>query len=175
MESLGGRIAASNATGGGAVITLEFQIASKPVPDHQVLTRAQSPPHCRFLLIDDDSEGLAALKEVLLMRGHEADTAESASQALEKIRAGRTYDVVLCDLALREMNGWQVARSAIAMNPDLNFYIVTAWGQEMEQHMLPDPAVRGVLSKPIDLKYLERIAALGAAHPVGAAPADTPR
>ena len=160
MESFGGRIAASNAPNRGAVFTLEFPITTHSDVDIRDNTLSPSPARCCFLLVDDDVENLKALKEVLLLRGHHADTAQSGSEALEKIATATVYDVVLCDLAMPGINGWEVAQAALQSNPNLNFYIVTGWGEQAQSEIPAHVSVRGVLSKPIDLAKVERIAAL---------------
>jgi signal transduction histidine kinase/CheY-like chemotaxis protein len=160
MESLGGRITASNASHGGAVFVLEFPVASHSVGDNREKALSQLSGRCCFLLVDDDVENLKALKEVLLLRGHYADTAQSGSEALEKIGLGSVYDIVLCDLAMPGINGWEVARVALQTNPDLNFYIVTGWGEQVQSEIPLNLPVRGVLSKPIDLGKLDRITAM---------------
>ena len=121
---------------------------------------SQLSGRCCFLLVDDDVENLKALKEVLLLRGHYADTAQSGSEALEKIGLGSVYDIVLCDLAMPGINGWEVARVALQTNPNLNFYIVTGWGEQVQSEIPLNLPVRGVLSKPIDLGKLDRITAM---------------
>jgi len=159
MESLGGRITASNGSDGGAVFALEFPVAS----DSSVVNNDNAPSEmakgCRLLLIDDDVKNLEALKEVLRLRGHYADTARSGTEALGKIRSSSVYDIVLCDLAMPGINGWEVARVALQTNPQLNFYIVTGWGEQLQSEIPPNLPVRGVLSKPIDLGKLDRIVA----------------
>jgi signal transduction histidine kinase/CheY-like chemotaxis protein len=160
MESLGGRITASNASDGGAVFALEFPLASHSAGDNRENALSQLSGRCCFLLVDDDVENLKALKEVLVLRGHYADTAQSGSEALEKIGPGSAYDIVLCDLAMPGMNGWEVARVALQNNPNLNFYIVTGWGEQVQSEIPLNLPVRGVLSKPIDLGKLDRITAM---------------
>jgi signal transduction histidine kinase/CheY-like chemotaxis protein len=158
MESVGGRITASNGSHGGAVFALEFPIASNSASNNRENGFSQLSRRRCFLLVDDDVKNLEALKEILLLQGHYADTAESGSEALEKIGSTSAYDIVLCDLAMPGMNGWEVARVALQTNPDLNFYIVTGWGEQVQSEIPPNLPVRGVLSKPIDLGKLERIA-----------------
>lgn len=157
MESLGGRITASNSSPGGATFGLEFPVAGYPADENTTHASAPFTGHCFFLLVDDDLRNLEALKEVLLLRGHHADTARSGPEAIEKIEATSPYDIVLCDLAMPGMNGWEVARVALGREPKLNFYIVTGWGEQLESAIPPDLPVRGVLSKPIDLNALEHI------------------
>ena len=157
MESFGGRITAANSSVGGAIFELEFPVARAAARENATLASARLSGRCCFLLVDDDLRNLEALKEILLMRGHYADTARSGPEAIEKIHPSSPYDIVLCDLAMPGMNGWEVARLALRREPNLNFYIVTGWGEQLESVIPADLPVRGVLSKPIDLNVLDRI------------------
>lgn len=87
------------------------------------------------------------------------DTALSGAMALEKLSSDAVYDVILCDLGMPGMNGWEVARRAREMDRGSNFYIVTGWGPEIEGRIPVSVSVSGVLSKPIDLNEIARIAA----------------
>ncbi len=156
MESLGGRISASNGLHGGAVFSLEFPIVLNTAMHPMKGTSAQLSNRCHFLLIDDDEENLDALKELLQRRGHRVDTARSGPEALTKIASTQSFDIVLCDLAMPEMNGWEVARIALQTNPSLKFYIVTGWSQQSQ--IPPNLPIEGVLSKPINVGELERLA-----------------
>jgi signal transduction histidine kinase/CheY-like chemotaxis protein len=159
-ESLAGHISASNAPHGGAVFTLVFPISSHPDEDNKKNALMQLSGRLCFLLVDDDVNSLDALTEILRLRGHYVDTAQSGSEALEKIGSGADYDIVLCDLAMPGMSGWEVARVALQSNPNLNFYIVTGWAEQVESAIPSNLPVRGVLSKPVDLDRLERLAAM---------------
>src|SRR5262249_12587946 len=117
MDSLGGRITASNKLHGGALFMFEFPVTSNSRPENPENGLLQLPG-CRFLLVDDDLRNLDALREVLLMHGHYADTAQSGTEALKKIDSTSRYDIVLCDLAMPGMNGWEVARVALQHNPN---------------------------------------------------------
>jgi nitrogen-specific signal transduction histidine kinase/ActR/RegA family two-component response regulator len=156
MESFGGQITASNQNEGGAVFRIEFPIAAESI-DKEKDAASSEYKGCRFLLVDDDVRNLEALKQVLLLRGHYVDTTQSGREALEKLGSPSVYDIVLCDLAMPGINGWEVARIASQIRSHINFYIVTGWGEPSE--IPPQLSVRGVLSKPIDLFKLDRIVA----------------
>jgi len=158
IEGLGGTISAANRPAGGAVFALRFPIASAtapPLPVH----RDGVIPRCRFLLIDDDQENLDALKELLLVAGHEVDTANSGAGALEKINSGASYDIILCDLGMPGLNGWETAQKVLELCPNQRFYLVTGWGQQLDPATAPLVPISGVLSKPIDPAAIDRIIA----------------
>ena len=162
MNGIGGSIQAANRPAGGAVFILKFRPALAGADQSQEQTRQTTGGHCRFLLVDDDAENLDSLRENLVRRGHEADIARSGPEALEKLRSQGAYDLILCDLGMPRMNGWEVARQAHEIARNTAFYILTGWGPEVEDQM--PASVSGVLSKPIDLNEVARIASIASAR-----------
>lgn len=71
----------------------------------------------RLLLVDDDSELLEALAEVLSARGFVPTTFGAASPAIAALRAGLVVDVALLDLGLPDLSGVQVVRAVRAHCP----------------------------------------------------------
>lgn len=157
MESIGGSVSAANRLPRGAVFTLLFPIFSAhtevPPATHDIADDSQ----CRFLLIDDNNENLTALRELLVTKGYEADVADSGAKALGLIEAGHRYDIVMCDLGMPGMNGWEVAGRIHELRPDLRVYIITGWGHHLRREAPANPAVSGVISKPLDPAEIERI------------------
>jgi CheY-like chemotaxis protein len=180
VEGIGGSISATNRPGGGAVFELRFPIARTSDHTPEPSAVAEASGGCRFLLIDDDADNLDSLRENLVRRGHQADTALSGAAAMDKLRSGQPYDIVLCDLAMPGMNGWEVARKAREIIPDVDFYIVTGWGREIEREIPASVSISGLLCKPIDLNEIARIAAIVRQRParpaeIAAAPGQASR
>lgn len=161
MESIGGSITAANRSQGGAEFTLTFPLAEagRELSPAQPLNAARGG--CRFLLIDDDAENVSSLQEVLLRDGHQVETALSGAEAIDKLRSNPAYDFILCDLGMPGMNGWEVARQVREIAAGVHFYIVTGWGKDIERQIPSSVSVSGILSKPIDVGEIRRLAALG--------------
>lgn len=72
-------------------------------------------------------------------------------------RRGASYDLVLCDLNLKEIDGWAIAKeiSKIANGP--KFYLMTGWLPDLADNDPKRSPVRDSLTKPIDLDRLFRI------------------
>jgi CheY-like chemotaxis protein len=100
-----------------------------------------------------------------VLSGHCVEVAQSGQEGLERIRAFPNYDVVLCDLAMPEMNGWEVARCALNAEPRLHLYIMTGWGRQAQMEIPPGLAIKGVLPKPIDLLEFQRILSSSTGRP----------
>jgi CheY-like chemotaxis protein len=76
----------------------------------------------RILVVDDDKNVRETICDVLRMLGYAADAAGDPGEALERFRAGR-YHLVVTDLSMPIMNGWQLARRLQALQPALPILI----------------------------------------------------
>lgn len=70
-----------------------------------------------LLVVDDNRVNRILLSRGLEQQGHKIDTAENGRQALEKLRAN-SFDLVLLDIEMPEMNGYQVLETCL-QDPDL--------------------------------------------------------
>src|SRR5262249_62099942 len=65
----------------------------------------------RILVVEDHSDTLQALSRLLDHFGHDISTADGARSALDMIKS-KAFDVVLCDIALPDGNGYDVVAAA---------------------------------------------------------------
>ena len=70
----------------------------------------------RILVVEDHSDTLEALSRLLNHFGHEISTADDARSALDMINS-KEFDVVLCDIALPDGNGYDVVAEAKRKRP----------------------------------------------------------
>ena len=92
----------------------------------------------RVLLVDDDASSTEALCELLKLAGHDVDCADNGRQALAKLHEGRReedYCVILLDLMMPVMNGYefreeQLKDPSIASIPII---VITADGRAREK------------------------------------------
>lgn len=171
MRRLGGHITAANRPTGGATFTLTF-----PVADEQVRAAADGAPprHVtpghRLLVVDDDADNLEAISWVLQDLGQSVDVAASGDEALGFLSEGRQYDLILCDVGMPNMNGWQVAEHVRRVAPGSRFLLLTGWAQEIAKDDPKRKLVDGILAKPLDLPGLRRVLDDRLGEPVAAAP-----
>ena len=79
------------------------------------MTHKQEPG--RLLVVDDNKVNRILLSRGLESYGHKVETAENGRQALEKLRTN-AFDLVLLDIEMPEMNGYQVLETCL-QDPDL--------------------------------------------------------
>ena len=108
----------------------------------------------RFVLVvDDDPDLLDVTSFVIENEGMAVETARNGEEALALLRAGRQPWLVLLDLMMPVMNGWEFL-AAVANDPLLTgLPVVVLTAAEHAQV----PGALEVLSKPMDLKELLRV------------------
>jgi class 3 adenylate cyclase len=72
----------------------------------------------RLLVVDDNKVNRILLTRSLEQYGHIVEMAENGKQALEKLRGDDSFDLVLLDIEMPEMNGYQVLESCLR-DPEL--------------------------------------------------------
>lgn len=108
-----------------------------------------------ILLVDDDPEILAILKEFLEMKNHKVSNAANGKAALELVLAANSYDVVFSDIKMPEMDGLSLLEKM--RNNDVQIPVILISGQgdlESSIRALKLGALDFIL-KPVYLKTLE--------------------
>jgi signal transduction histidine kinase/ActR/RegA family two-component response regulator len=158
MRRLGGHITGANRPAGGAVFTLSFPVAQVGGRDADLARAARhAAPGHRLLVVDDDTDNLEAIRWVLEDLGQRVDVAASGDEALQLLASGNRYDLILCDVGMPNMNGWQVAERVRTVAPESRFLLLTGWAQEIAQDDPKRRLVDGILAKPLDLPALRRV------------------
>jgi CheY-like chemotaxis protein len=89
----------------------------------------------RILVVDDDSDGLASLSMLLAMVGHETCTAQDGLEAVDAAGKFEPH-IVLLDLDLPKLNGYEVCRRIRATPGGKDMIIVAVTGWTDEEHRM---------------------------------------
>ncbi|MBP0595408.1 PAS domain S-box protein [Paraburkholderia sp. LEh10] len=90
--------------------------------------RAETSGALRILLVDDDANLSEAVTEQLRLLGHSPTSTTSPREALECM-TGESFDVLMTDLVMPDIDGIELARQAAAVRPSI--YVVFSSGNEM--------------------------------------------
>jgi len=116
----------------------------------------------RILLVDDEDEVLRALAEMLASEGHTVLAAADAAEALRRLDTDAGIELVVTDLVMPALTGWELAAAVKARRPTLPVGVITGWGDLPDSPVGGHAAVDFVLSKPVTLDALhEAIARVG--------------
>ena len=132
-----------------------------------------APARRRILIVDDNKDALESLATLMQMAGHTVQTAPDGELALS-VAPGFRPDLVLLDLGLPKMDGFEVARRirAAPWGKSVVLVALTGWGQEADRRRTRETGFDSHLVKPLDLdaltEFLSRLPAPAAAPPVDA-------
>lgn len=159
----GGHILVDSIEGEGTTVTVDLPLAQELPRPAELPEKTDGVKHLTVLAIDDMEAAVRMFRAGLERLCHTALTALSGQEGLA-IFSETTPDVVVCDLGMPEMNGWQVAKAIKEMCeergiPKTPFIILTGWGgQPGEEHKMAENGVDAVVEKPVDMpKLLEVI------------------
>ena len=110
----------------------------------------------RILLVDDDVRNIFALTSALEQKGAKVEVARNGREALEKLEEVADIDLVLMDVMMPEMDGYEAMRR-IRQNPTwerLPIIAVTAKAMKDDQERCRRAGANDYLAKPIDLTRL---------------------
>ena len=111
----------------------------------------------KVLLVDDELEFTQVLSERMKSRGVDVDTAASGREALEKAR-GKSYDAIILDLSMPEMDGIETLKHLIEDHPDLQVILLTGYATIEKGIEAIKLGAMDFLEKPAEIqKLMEKI------------------
>ena len=163
VHSHEGRVSVDSQPGRGSTFYLDFPVADRPPP-----AAAEPPPAAqptavtvrgaRILYVDDE-EPLVFLATRLLQRaGHVVAGFTEAPRALHEFRSRpHDFDVVITDLAMPKMTGFDLARGVLEIRPDIPIIMTSGHVRPEDQEAAQRIGIREVVLKPSVMQQLVEI------------------
>jgi CheY-like chemotaxis protein len=117
---------------------------------------ATTSPGRRVLIVDDNVDAAESLAMILNMGGHEAHCAYAPESALETV-VSLQPDVVLLDIGLPRMDGYEVARRIRADKWSGRLVALSGYGRTEDAERARAAGFDAYLVKPVDFDELERV------------------
>jgi signal transduction histidine kinase/ActR/RegA family two-component response regulator len=156
VELHGGTITAESAgLGAGSSFRIEIPNARAALSTHAEASAAASVPVlCRRILIADDNVDAGdSLAMLLRSSGHEVNVVRDGEEALKVFGAFKP-DVVLLDLGMPKLSGYEVAKWLRANNSAVLLIAITGWGQSSDRARSVEAGFDHHLTKPVDYNEL---------------------
>jgi two-component system NtrC family sensor kinase len=119
---------------------------------------AEAQPSCRVLIVDDEEPVANLLARLLRQIGHEPYVTNSGAEALERIRRDQ-FDLVLSDVKMPGMSGFELHQTIKQLNPDLASRLVFVTGDMLSAATQARIAQTGnpYIAKPFAIERLEAL------------------
>jgi signal transduction histidine kinase len=159
-ELHGGSVRAESAgRGHGAELVVRLPLVAPAPPRDRA---GEHPRHVsngrRVLVVDDNVDAAESLADLVAMLGHAVETASDGASAIEKARANPP-DIVLCDIGLPGMSGYEVAKALRGGGKRLRLFAVSGYAQPEDVKKALEAGFDAHLAKPLKIEDLERLLA----------------
>ena len=146
-------ISLESSPGKGAEFTFKFGVQEKAESPG---TKEISPTNrsgLRILLVDDDPALLEVVEDMIDYLGHFCSKTDSGRTAIEML-AKESFDLVITDLGMPDVNGWDVAGFCKRERPDMPVILISGWGAQIDAREAGE-RVDAVLAKPFRMEEFE--------------------
>jgi CheY-like chemotaxis protein len=158
VEMHEGKIEAHSAgVGKGAEFVVRLPVVPEvtPIkPDHPPEGPPTTSRPLRLLVVDDNRDTVESLAMLMRLYGHDVMTAESGAAALDAALT-QDHDVILLDIGLPSIDGYEVARRIRAQTAKPVLIAMTGYGQPEDRARSREAGFDYHLTKPVDPDRLQ--------------------
>ncbi|MFW5920733.1 MAG: PAS domain S-box protein [Polyangiales bacterium] len=163
VTAMGGEIAVSSERGEGTTFRVTLPASEQPPEERPVSEPAAPSTEGRTarVLVVDDEERLARTIQMALQPPHQVDYVTTGNEALARFDAGESYDLILCDVMMPDVDGPELHEHVRESRPELarRFVFMTGGAfTERTQHFLQS-VDNPRLAKPFEMNTIEDLIA----------------
>ena len=156
IEMQGGTVSGSS-PGAGQGSTFQISLPAIPAPSGEPLVKSSSVNSpLRVLIVDDNEDAAESLAMLLSLDGHTVRATYGAQAAIE---AATTFDadLILLDIGLPSMDGYEVASRLRAAGINSTLIALTGYGQKEDIERALNAGFNAHLAKPVEFAKLEEM------------------
>ncbi len=146
-------ISVKSSPGEGAEFTFKFSPADETELDQHVDEISAKPSDLKILLVDDEVPLLDVVGDMIDYMEHTCRKADGGRVALEILEKEK-FDLVVTDLGMPEVGGWEVAQFCRNKYPSMPVILISGWGGQLDGEEALQ-RVDAVLSKPFSMEEFE--------------------
>ena len=105
-----------------------------------------------ILVIEDDDRVRTLLRDILVFGGYRVVEASNGRSGIRCLEGQDIIDMVLTDLGMPEMNGWEVARMTKQKVPQIPVILITGWGLSPDDEKIRESGIDRIIGKPFQVK-----------------------
>lgn len=160
VEMLGGKIGVESEEGVGS--TFYFSLPCKPEPSNNAFAQQQPAPldtnnhiqKLKLLVVEDDEVSRKLIDSVVKLFGKEILHAKTGTEAVDVCRKNADIDLVLMDIRMPEMDGYEATREIRKFNERVAIIAQTAYGLSGDREKAMEAGCNDYIAKPLKKEYL---------------------
>jgi len=156
IKRFGGEIEVKSKVGHGATFTIILPIGLEGKEEVDVSPIIKKGREARILVIDDEETVRSVLSRILSQVNHQVTMAENGEEGIRLFRE-KDFDLVLTDLGMPGMSGWEVCRAIKKMSPHTPVGMITGWGAEVDQSKIEENGIDFVIPKPFQFDQILKV------------------
>jgi signal transduction histidine kinase/CheY-like chemotaxis protein len=146
-----GTIEVVSQPGEGTRMELSFPRVAAPTSLAADVAAPEALPSLDVMVVDDEEPVREVLRDIAVACGQRAVAFGSGEEALRGLRPG-AFQLVLTDLGMPGMTGWDLARRVRAVDPEVTIVFVTGWGEDVDRRAADNAGADLVLAKPFNIE-----------------------
>jgi PAS domain S-box-containing protein len=156
IKRFNGEIKIESKVGSGTAFSIVLPVAiegKEAVAPHAMIKPVKP---ARILVIDDEATVREVLEKMLSQVDHRVTAAQNGDEGIRLFQE-KEFDIVLTDLGMPGMSGWEVCQKIKKMNPYTPVGMITGWGMEVSQSKMEECGLDFIIAKPFDFNQIIRV------------------
>lgn len=160
INLLGGKVAAESYPGSGTRITVSLPVIEAPDENDialqkSIISKENGMPV--ILIVEDEEINMIYLRRILNLKEYKLLLANNGLEAINVVQQGNHVDLILMDMKMPGMDGFETTRRIKAFAPDIRIIAVTAYASDADRKECMEAGCDAYLSKPFQKNDLYQI------------------
>ena len=156
IKRFGGEIEVESKIGHGTTFTIILPIGLEGKEEGTISSFIKKGREARILVIDDEETVRGVLSQILSQGKHRVTVAENGEDGIRLFKE-EEFDIVLTDLGMPGMSGWEVGRAIKKMSPHTPVGMITGWEAEVDQAKIKENGIDFVIPKPFQFDQILKV------------------